>query len=182
MSDDQRLYLTEDEAERVIGAARKSGRQGTRDHALLLMTYRHGLRASEAVGMAWHDIDLKAGTIHINRRKGSISGRHNLKGDEIRALRAVKRDFPDGSAVFQSERGGNLSPDMFARVIARAGEKAGLAFHVHPHMLRHSCGYKLVNQGTDIRLIQGYLGHKCIENTTRYTALAPNAFRDIWKD
>ena len=75
--------------------------------------------------------------------------------------------------VFVSERGGPLSPDMIARIVERAAERAKLGFHVHPHMLRYATGYALANEGTDTRLIQDFLGHASIAKTVRYTRLAP---------
>jgi site-specific recombinase XerD len=62
------------------------------------------------------------------------------------------------------------------------GKAAGLDFAVHPHMLRHACGYKLANDGVDTRSLQAYLGHSNIQNTTRYTALAPDRFKGFWRD
>jgi type 1 fimbriae regulatory protein FimE len=67
-------------------------------------------------------------------------------------------------------------------LVARAGEAAGFPFLVHSHMLRHSCGYKLANDGQDTRAIQHYLGHRSIASTVRYTALAPDRFKGFWKD
>src|ERR1700720_3876392 len=61
-------------------------------------------------------------------------------------------------------------------------ESAGFAFLPHSHMLRHSCGYKLANDGQDTRAIQHYLGHRSIASTVRYTALAPDRFKGFWKD
>ena len=54
-------------------------------------------------------------------------------------------------------------------------------FTVHPHMLRHACGYKLANDGHDTRSLQAYLGHKNIQHTVRYTELAPTRFKDFWR-
>jgi type 1 fimbriae regulatory protein FimE len=67
------------------------------------------------------------------------------------------------------------------QVVAEAGKAAGIEFPVHPHQLRHACGFKLANDGQDTRAIQMYLGHKNITHTTRYTDLAPGRFRDFWK-
>jgi site-specific recombinase XerD len=61
-----------------------------------------------------------------------------------------------------------------------AGEKAEIGFKVHPHMLRHACGYALANKGLDTRTLQAYLGHRSINSTTRYAALAPGRFKNIW--
>ena len=68
------------------------------------------------------------------------------------------------------------------KMIARAGMEAALPFPVHPHMLRHACGYKLANDGHDTRSIQQYLGHRNITHTTRYTELAADRFNGFWKD
>jgi site-specific recombinase XerD len=167
-----RDYLRPEEANAVIAAAAKLGRNGLRDQVLLRLMYRHGLRASEATNVRWTDFDLDHGrTYHIRRIKGSDDSTHTLDRDELAGLRKL-RDASEGSYVFVSERGGKISPDVIARVVDRAAIAAGLALHVHPHMLRHSTGYMLANEGTDTRLIQGFLGHRNIQNTVRYTQLS----------
>jgi site-specific recombinase XerD len=70
----------------------------------------------------------------------------------------------------------------FARMIERAAAGADLEIKAHPHMLRHACGYALANKGHDTRAIQGWLGHRSITSTAVYTALAPNRFKDFWRD
>jgi integrase len=171
-----RDYLRPDEANALIEAAGKVGRQPLRDQCLLRLIYRHGLRASEARDARWPDFDLTAGsgpkTFHVRRLKGSVDSVHTLDRDEVSALRRLRADSTS-PFVFVSERGGPLSSDMIARIVERAGEAAKLGFHVHPHMLRHATGYALANDGTDTRLIQDFLGHASIANTVRYTKLAP---------
>ena len=171
-----RDYLRPDEANALIEAAGKVGRQPLRDQCLLRLLYRHGLRASEARDARWTDFDIMAGsgpkTFHVRRLKGSVDSVHTLDRDEVSALRRLKADSTS-PFVFVSERGGPLSPDMIARIVERAGEAAKLGFHVHPHMLRHATGYALANEGTDTRSIQDFLGHASIANTVRYTKLAP---------
>jgi type 1 fimbriae regulatory protein FimB/type 1 fimbriae regulatory protein FimE len=84
--------------------------------------------------------------------------------------------------VFATERKGPLTASTVRHIVKRAGEAADLPFPVHPHMLRHACGYKLANDGHDTRAIQQYLGHKNITHTVRYTELASDRFKDFWKD
>ena len=167
-----RDYLRPDEANALIEAAGKVGRQPLRDQCLLRLIYRHGLRASEARDAKWTDFDIAAGsgpkTFHVRRLKGSVDSVHTLDRDEVSALRRLRADSTS-PFVSVSERGGPLSPDMIARIVERAGEAAKLGFHVHPHMLRHATGYALANEGTDTRLIQDFLGHASIANTVRYT-------------
>jgi type 1 fimbriae regulatory protein FimB/type 1 fimbriae regulatory protein FimE len=105
---------------------------------------------------------------------------HPVSGKELRALRRLQRDSERSTYIFVSERGAPLS--VAGWMVARAGEGAGFPFLIHSHMLRHSCGYKLANDGHDTRAIQGYLGHRSIVSTQRYTALAPGRFKNFWKD
>ena len=144
--------------------------------------YRHGLRISEAVTLRWDDIDLKRGRIHVRRLKGSEDGVHPLRGLELRALRRLKREYPDSPYIFVTERGGPITDSTVRKMIARAGQLAGFQFTVNPHMLRHACGYKLANDGIDTRTLQAYLGHTNIQNTVRYTSLAADRFNGLWRD
>jgi type 1 fimbriae regulatory protein FimE len=177
-----REYLTPDEVERLIDQAGKLGRHGQRDAALLMLTYRHGLRVSELIALRWDMVDLKQGLLHINRLKNGIPSVHPLRGPELRALRKLARDYPETQYVFVTERKGPLTADTVRKLTLRAGTAAGLSFPVHPHMLRHACGYKLANDGHDTRAIQHYLGHKNIQHTVRYTELAPDRFKNFWRD
>jgi integrase len=124
--------LRPDEANTLIEATGKVGRQPLRDQCLLRLIYRHGLRASEARDARWTDFDLTAGsgapkTFHVRRLKGSVDSVHTLDRDEVLALRRLKADSTS-PFVFVSERGGPLSPDMIARIVERAGEAAKLGF------------------------------------------------------
>lgn len=175
-----REYLLSDEVEAMMRAASKVGRHGQRDKALILLMYRHGFRVSEVNSLRWHQIDLKQGNIHVHRRKNGKPSVHPLYGDEIRLLRQIKRDYPDTPYVFLSERKTPLSERVIHQMVARAGELAELDFPVHPHMLRHGCGYYLAAKGIDTRTIQDYLGHRQIQHTVRYTELAPGRFEGLW--
>ena len=148
-----------------------------------MMAYRHGLRASELAGLRWDQIDLKAGALHVARRKNGSPSTHPLRGPELRALRSWKRQQDEMTPyVFTSLRGGPLTVRTIHFVVAAAGKAAGIDFPVHPHMLRHATGFYLANAGQDTRAIQLYLGHKNIQHTVRYTELSPLRFKDFWKD
>jgi type 1 fimbriae regulatory protein FimB/type 1 fimbriae regulatory protein FimE len=177
-----REYLTPDEVERLMDAARRIGRHGHRDATLILIAYRHGLRVSELVALRWDQLDLKAGTLHVARLKNGSASVHPIRGPELRALRRLQRDYPATPYAFVTERGGPMTDSNVRKMIARAGVEARLPFPVHPHMLRHACGYKLANDGHDTRAIQHYLGHRNIMHTTRYTELASDRFNGFWRD
>ena len=114
-------FLTKAELDTLEKAARKN-RWGKRDWLSIRMAYRHGLRASELVGLEWNDIDLDRGTVLIQRAKGGISSTHHLDGDVLRALRAIKRvQAPGVRHVFLSERGGPWASVSFCRMVERLG-------------------------------------------------------------
>jgi type 1 fimbriae regulatory protein FimE len=178
-----REHLTPAEMELLIVAAGKRGRHGHRDATLLLLGYRHGLRVSELVAVKWEQLDLEAGVFHVTRLKGGAPSTHPLRGPELRALRRLQREqHPASGYAFTSERGGPMTAAAVRKIITEAGRAAELTLALHPHMLRHSCGYKLAAEGIDTRAIASYLGHRRLENTARYTELAPGRFRDFWRD
>lgn len=174
----QREYLTETEVDRLIEAARKRGRNGPRDTAAILLAYRHGLRAQRCL-LRWSQIDLRHGRLHVNRAKGGIESVHPLHGPELRALRPLQGASP---YVFVTEAGTPVTTAWFLRMVQRTGKAAKFPFPVHPHMLRHSTGYKLANDGHDTRSLVHYLGHRNLQSTARYTALAPDRFAGFWQD
>jgi integrase len=176
-----REYLTEAEIEKLIKAA-KGNRWGQRDATMVLVAYRHGLRVSELCNLGWDDVDFAKGTLHVTRLKKGSEATHPIRGDELRALRELQREQePKSPFIFTSERGAPFGKTGFARMIERLGKEAGIAFKVHPHMLRHACGYTLANKGVDTRSLQAYLGHKNIQHTVRYTELSRTRFKDFWR-
>jgi type 1 fimbriae regulatory protein FimE len=177
-----RDYLRPDEVEAMVQAARKSGRHRVRDAAIILLMFRHGLRTAELVSLRWQQVDLKAGYLDVYRVKCGHDAKHPLRGPQLRLLRELQRTYPDSPYVFVSERKAPLSPRSIREIVARVGKVAGLPFVPHPHQLRHACGYYLASCGHDTRAIQDYLGHKNIQHTVRYTAMAPHRFENFWND
>lgn len=177
-----REYLTQAEVEKLMDAAKKN-RWGHRDAIMLLVAYRHGLRASELVDLRWDQVEFRTASLHVRRIKQGSPSTHPILGDELRGLRRLQREQdPKSAFVFTSERDAPFSTAGFARMVERVGSAAGLGFKAHPHMLRHACGYTLANKGHDTRAVQAYLGHKNIQHTVRYTELAPGRFKRFWQD
>lgn len=176
-----REHLTETEVGALMEAA-KDNRWGHRDATMVLVAYRHGLRASELVDLRWDQVNFSTATLHVRRVKRGTPSTHPIMGDELRALRRLQREqSPASPFMFTSERGAPFGTAGFARMVERAGQEAKLTFKAHPHMLRHSCGYALANKGHDTRALQAYLGHKNIQHTVRYTELAPGRFKEFWR-
>ena len=177
-------YLTEAEIKRFLDAARH-GRHGVRDHAMMLMAFRHGLRVSELIDLKLTDLDLATARLFVRRNKGSLSTHQPIDGDELRAIRAWLRPARAAArrppTVSVPERTRPDDPPGRQLPGRRSGQRAKLPFHVHPHMLRHSTGYYLANRGHDTRLIQDYLGHRNIAHTVRYTRTAASRFEGLWE-
>jgi integrase len=176
-----REHLTETEVEKLIEAA-KGNRYGQRDATMILVAYRHGLRASEICDLRWEQFDFNSATLYVRRVKSGKPSTHPIRGDELRALRKLQRETTKSPFVFVSERGGPFTTDSFNWMVKRVAKKSGFPFQVHAHMLRHAAGYKLAGDGHDTRSIQDYLGHKNIQHTVRYTELSPTRFKDFWRD
>ncbi|NET08248.1 MAG: tyrosine-type recombinase/integrase [Merismopedia sp. SIO2A8] len=178
----EREYLRPDEVEALIQAAKSVGRHRVRDAAMILLMFRHGLRTAELVRLKWSSVDFQEGYLEVQRVKHGHCSIHPLRSPELRALRQLQRDYPDTQYVFVSERKAPLSTRLVRHVVARAGRLVQFRRRVHPHQLRHACGYYLATSGQDTRAIQDYLGHRNIQHTVRYTQLNPSRFESFWSD
>jgi type 1 fimbriae regulatory protein FimB/type 1 fimbriae regulatory protein FimE len=170
-----REWMTESEVDQLRKAAAKIGENGHRNQTMVLLGFRHGLRVTELINLKWESIDLEGRTVFVKRLKNSKSNIHTLEPDEVSALRKLKGR--KSGLVFLSERGKALSRRTFAHIIHEAGVAAKLPFTVHPHMLRHTCGYLLTAAGYSTRMVQDWLGHRNIQHTVRYSELDPDRFR-----
>ena len=174
-------HLTESQVEQLMYAAESRGRHQHRDMVLILMMYRHGLRACEANRLTWSEIHFEESNIYIWRAKNGVSGYHILQPDEAEALKELKRLYPSDYYVFLGEKTQQLSVESITRIIKSAAKLAGFT-GVHPHTLRHSCGFSLAEQGTPMYDIMAYLGHKNVSSTNIYIAKNTERFEKIsWK-
>lgn len=150
---------------------------------MIMMCFYHGLRISELLGLTIRDIDLEGGSIYIMRLKNGFSTVHPLQPDERQLIGEwmSRRPLSNEGWLFPNAKGKHLSRQYMYRQLRRYGLLAGLAVRVHPHMLRHACGYELAEQGMDTRLIQDYLGHRNIRHTVHYTAGNAARFAQTWK-
>lgn len=174
-----REYLTLDEVNRLIEVAKVRGRYCVRDHALLLMMFRHALRVTEAATMRWDAVMLSERRVVIHRLKHGTQGNHPLQDDEVAALVALREAYPDSPYLFPNERGDHITREAIAQIVRRCGGLAELPLSVHAQMLRSSCASHLRNQGLDTLLIYEWLGLCSAEYMERYTQINPGRFDQI---
>ena len=176
-----RDYVTEEELRAMVESTKRS-RYHWRDAAMLMLMFYHGLRVSELCHLRRTQVDLKHGHLWVERLKGSLSTQQPLLPHELRTLKRYLKHRGDSQLpwLFLSERGNQFTRFTINYMVRTAAQRAGLAFSVHPHMLRHGCGYALANRGYDLRLIQDYLGHRDPKHTTRYTRTAASRFERLW--
>jgi site-specific recombinase XerD len=173
-----REYLTQAEMDRLLAASKDPAntRNPARDYLIMLLMFRHGLRVSELCQLKVTDVDLDTKEMHVNRLKGSEGGPHPLFNGEAAAIKAWLVDRSklgaDCDTLLVSERRKPIARTAIFEMVKKFAKAAGLEhLTVHPHMLRHSTGYNLVNKGVGVRDIQAYLGHRAISSTVRYTKL-----------
>ena len=143
-----RDYLGPAQIDRLLAAARK-GRHGVRDHLLMLMMFRHGLRVSEAIALRRAHVDLERSRLWVARLKGGLSVEHPIGGDELRAIRRWLAQRDNALPwLFISERNQPMTRQSVSYLIGSTALRAGIG-RINPHMLRHSCGFALANRGYD---------------------------------
>lgn len=165
-------FLTQGELKALLDKAKK---QSLRDYAMILIAYRHGLRASEVCNVTIENIDLDAGNIRCQRGKGSITNWQSLADDEVKTLRAWLRKRPksDSRYLFLSRKGSPVSRSQFFRLFRDLARSVGLSDDkCHPHILKHSLGTHLANAGVAPQVIQQRLGHRNIQNTMVYLTIS----------
>jgi type 1 fimbriae regulatory protein FimB/type 1 fimbriae regulatory protein FimE len=177
-----REHLTEREVERLIEAA-KDNRWGHRDSIMVLLTFRHGLRASELVDLRWEQVDLENAILHVSRVKQGTPATHPLTGRELRALRRLQREQVSKSPfVFVSESGAPFSSRGFQAMVERAAKVAGFDMKIHPHMLRHSCGFKLGMMASIPEPSKAIWATSRSSILSAIPSLAPTRFKSLFRD
>jgi type 1 fimbriae regulatory protein FimB len=173
------IYL---EPAEVLSLLRAAKAKGPRQWAMILVAYKHGMRASEVCNLRLDDIDMKNGSIVIHRLKGSLRTTQAVtehRGEpllnELKALREwLRQRRDDGSELlFTSQKGGRLDRTQFFRLFRTIASEAGLASEKqHPHVLKHSIASHLVSANVNLALVKQQLGHKSIGSTIRYVAMS----------
>ena len=174
-------WVTTEEVESLRKGA-KATRNPVRNELIVLMLYRHGLRETELCQLRLDDLNLNEAKLFVKRVKNGNDFMHPIVADELRLIRRYLRLRRGKSQpwLFLSEQGTPFCRDTILKLISTCYKKAGLR-KITPHMLRHGCGYALINKGYDVRVVQDYLGHKDIRNTIIYTKLDSRQFEGMWE-
>jgi type 1 fimbriae regulatory protein FimB len=165
----------------LLALLRAAKAHGTREHAMILLAYSHGLRASEVCGLKLSDMDMRTQSVKITRLKGSLSAvqpMHVHRGepllDEVKVLKAyLSEREDDGSGfLFLSQKGGALSRQHFHGLFQTLAKEAGIPEEKrHPHTLKHSIASHLVGENVNLAIVQQKLGHRSISSTMIYVGV-----------
>ena len=165
----------------VLAVLKSARKKGAREWAMILLGYKHGMRASEVCNLRLDDVDLKNGNVVVERLKGSLRTTQAISGhrgepllDELKALRIWLQQRPnDGSDfLFVSQKGGRLDRTQFFRLFRSIAAAAGLPLEKqHPHVLKHSIASHLISANVNLALVKTQLGHKSITSTMRYISI-----------
>ncbi len=175
-------FITESELVELLKGASKT-RYPVRNQAIILLMFWHGLRVSELCGLFVSDLDIPNARLYVRRLKNGLPTAHPVRPEVLRIVKRYlkKRGASLSSPLFTNEREDQFIRESINYIIKQSAKLSTLPFRVNPHMLRHGCGFALANLGHDTRLIQDYLGHKDIRNTTIYTQTSAKRFADVWK-
>jgi len=177
-----RDYVTPREVDRLLAVTIDKGRHGNRNYLLILLCFRHGLRLSELADLQWRMFDFDRKLLRVSRSLHGIDSRHPLSSMELKALRKLRKDYPGSRYLFVSGDGSRLSSRSISRIIAEAGEDAGIKIPVNPRVLSRGSAHALARAGHNVIALQHYLGHRNILETLRYVELPARPFKDFWKD
>jgi integrase/recombinase XerD len=179
--------LSVEQVEALLEAPDQGTPLGLRDRALLELLYGTGARISEAVGLAVDDLDRGTGLVRLDGKGGKQRvvpfGRCAARAVDaylVRGRPALAAAGTGSPALLLNARGGRLSRQSAWTVLRTAAERAGVAGHVSPHVLRHSCATHLLDGGADVRVVQELLGHASVTTTQVYTLVTVDRLREVW--
>ncbi|MBM3233403.1 integrase [Candidatus Pacearchaeota archaeon] len=165
--------LTKEEAGKLINAP-----LNVKHELILKVLYGCGLRVSEIVSLNKNDLNFEEGLIHIRMAKGK-------KDRFVKIPESIKEKLKNysvltqGTVLFQSQRGGKLTTATIQAIVEKAAIRARITKEVYPHLLRHSFATHLLEQGTDLKVIQKLLGHSDIKTTQIYTHISQHSIKNI---
>lgn len=180
--------LTLREVEELLDAPNLGTLEGYRDKTMLEVLYATGMRVSELISIPMGNVDLKMQYL-IARGKGSkerviplgsIAVKYLTRYLEIVRPQLLKEESKDVQELFLSTWGRAMTRQRFFEIIEEYGRLAGIAKKITPHMLRHSFATHMLNNGTDLRVVQELLGHADISTTQIYTHMDMERLREVY--
>ena len=165
--------LTRREIEAILEACGSESWTGRRNHALLVLLWRTGVRVSEALALRPCDVDLERGAVRVLRGKGGRARTVGMDQLGIGAMRPWMEEHRErghhaGEPVFVTASGRPVSQGYLRRRLPELARAAGIHKRVHAHGLRHTHASELRAEGVDIAVIRRQLGHVSLLTTIEY--------------
>ncbi len=166
--------LSKDEVKRLL-----NNTANIKHKVIMSLIYSCGLRRSELINLRQDDVDPERMVIKIKGAKGNKDRYVQLSGRMYEMLLEYYEAYKPANRLIEGQRGEAYSGESILQLIKKAAVKAGIIKKVYPHLLRHSYATHQLEQGTDIRFIQEWMGHSSIKTTQRYTHISENNFRNF---
>ncbi len=166
--------LSKDEIRRILEKT-----ENLKHRAILLLIYSSGLRRSELINLKISDVNSRRMLLRINGAKGKKDRFSLLSESMLKLLREYFKEYRPKEWLFEGPKGSQYSSTSMHRILKKSAELAGIKKRVHLHMLRHSFATHLLEQGTNIRLIQEILGHESIKTTEIYTHISNQDLKSV---
>lgn len=168
------IVFSVDEMQRLINAV-----ENTKHKAIICLMYSVGLRVGEIINLKIENIDSSRMIINIRDAKGGFDRQVPLDDSLLNLLRKYFKEYKPKEYLFNGQFDIKYSERSVQQFLQKYTKLAGINKHVHPHLIRHNCATHMVEEGTDINLIQKILGHKNVKTTNIYLHVSDNHIRKI---
>lgn len=168
------IVLSQEEVQRMFDVC-----ENLKHKAILALLYSTGIRVSELINLKWSHIDRSRGVINIIEGKGKKDRQLPLDDQLIEVLIKYWKQYQSNEYIFNGQFSLQYSSTSVLQVVKQCAIKANINKRVYTHLMRHNCFTHMVENGTDINLVQKLAGHNNVKTTMMYVQISDNLISKI---
>ena len=168
------IVLSQEEVQRMFSVC-----ENLKHKVILALLYSCGLRVSELINLKWSHVDRSRMIINVIAGKGNKDRQVMLDSSLIPLLEKYFYEYQTKTYILSGQSSDKYSSTSVNQVMKQLAEKAGINKRVYTHLMRHNCFTHMVENGTDINLIQRLAGHSNVKTTMVYTHISHNLISKI---